>query len=212
MGRRSSMGFLWAISLIGAGVGGALVGASGSAGSRLVQPEMDPDAMMQMMVEFGKPGEHHKILEHMAGNWDCAMSFQMGPGEAVSAKGESSAMVMLDGRFVAQHYSAPDFMGMPFEGHGVVGYDKAKGKYVNAWIDNFGTGIMTMEGTYDKETDTMTWDGMATYPTGPDQTMQVPVRHVIKGVTKDKMVMEFWEPDPATGKMMNNGKIEYTRK
>lgn len=178
------------------------------------QPEdaMDPAAMMAMMTEWAAPVEEHKLLKHMAGEWDCVTSFSMGGPEPMEGKGTSRSELVLGGRYVTQHFTMPDFMGMEFEGMGAVGYDKAKGKFVNVWMDNFGTGFMTMEGTYDEDSDTITWTGNAVYPAGPGEVATVPVKHVVRDISSDTSTMEFWEPDPATGKMINNGTITYTRK
>jgi hypothetical protein len=178
------------------------------------QPEdaMDPGMMMEMMKEWAATTEQHKLLENMAGEWDCETSFSMGGPEPVKGTGFTRSNMILGGRYVTQHFTMPDFMGMEFEGMGAVGYDKAKGKFVNVWMDNMSTGFMTMEGTYDEDTDTLTWEGEATYPAGPGQTATVPVKHIVKNVSTDKAMMEFWEPNPMTGEMHNSGTITYTRK
>lgn len=173
--------------------------------------EMDPGAMMEMMKEWSATTDEHKLLEHMAGEWDCTTSFSMGGPEPIEGKGFSESHILLGGRFVSNHFTMPDFMGMEFEGMGAVGYDKTKGKYVNVWMDNMSTGFMTMEGTYDEDSDTMTWSGDATYP-GPQGPMTVPIKHIIKNVSTDTTTMEFWEPNPMTGELMKSGTIVYTRR
>jgi len=173
--------------------------------------EMTPEQMMAMMEEWAAPVEQHELLADMAGTWDCAAKFWMGP-EPIVSTGTAEMEVLLGGRFLSQHFVMPEFMGQKFEGLGAIGFDKAKGKYVNVWIDNFGTGMMTMEGEFDDDTHTMTWTGNAVYPVGPGQTMEVPVKHIIKHDGPDKMVMEFWEPNPETGELMRTGEITYTRR
>ncbi len=42
-----------------------------------------------------------------------------------------------------------DFLGKPFFGHGVQGFDIAKQKFVGTWVDNFGSYIMMSDGTAD---------------------------------------------------------------
>lgn len=174
--------------------------------------EMDPEAMMAAMKEWGATTEEHKLLEHMVGEWDCTTSFTMGGPEPIEGTGTSQSRMVLGGRFVSTHFAMPDFMGTPYEGMGAIGYDKAKGKFVNVWMDNMNTGFSTMEGTYDEDTDTMTWTGEATYPAGPGETMTVPVKHIVKGITTDTTTMEFWEPNPMTGELHKSGTIIYTRR
>lgn len=175
--------------------------------------EMTPEQMMEFMKEWSKPVEEHEILKDMAGTWDATARFWMAPdAEPTVSKGESQVDLMVGGRFAFQHFTMPDFMGMSFEGYGAIGYDKAKGKYVNVWLDNFSTGLMTMEGECSEDNKTMTWTGTSVYPVGEGQTMEVPVKHVIKYEGKNKMVMEFWEPNPENGEMARTGEITYTRR
>lgn len=187
---------------------------SGEAVHAGFQPEMemDPEQMMEMMREWAEPTEHHKVLEKMAGSFDCRASFSMGGPEAVTATGSAEQQTVLGGRYVTQHFTMPEFMGQPFEGMGATGYDKGKGKYVSIWIDNFSTNFTLMEGEYDRASDTMTWTGEAAYPDGQGGVVHIPMKHVVKGATSDNMVMEFWEPNPQTGEMMQSGTINYTRR
>ena len=48
---------------------------------------------------------------------------------------------------------------MPFEGHGVYGYDVKKAKYVATWVDSMSKHIDMMEGTYDEKSKTLTFTG-----------------------------------------------------
>ncbi len=205
------LGAAWAASLVL--VGGLGMVIAGGAGATNAQPEMemDPDQMMAMMVEWSRPAKQHEYLKSLVGTWDCETKFWMGGDEPIVGRGVSKSELVLGGRFVTQHFTMPEFMDMPFEGMGAIGYDKVKGKFINVWMDNFSTGFTIMEGEWDEANRTMTWDGMAIYPAGPGQTVEVPMRHVIKHLSSDKILMEFWEPDPATGKMMKTGEITYTR-
>ena len=55
-------------------------------------------------------------------------------------------------------------MGAPFEGMGTMGYDNAKKLFVNTWIDNLGTGMVHMTGTYNEATKTLSLKGFQTNP------------------------------------------------
>ena len=50
-------------------------------------------------------------------------------------------------------------MGQPFEGISTTGYDNAKKIYVNTWIDNMGTGIMYLTGTWDAASSSIIFTG-----------------------------------------------------
>lgn len=53
-------------------------------------------------------------------------------------------------------------MGAPFEGLSTMGYDNAKKIFVSTWIDNLGTGIVHMTGTYNETTKTLSLKGYQT--------------------------------------------------
>lgn len=55
-------------------------------------------------------------------------------------------------------------MGEPFEGTGILGYDKIKGEYVNLWFDNMATGVMSITGSYDPTTKTLNLSGSNSCP------------------------------------------------
>jgi len=98
-------------------------------------------------------------------------------------------------------------MGQPFEGIGVAGYDNAKKMFVGSWVDNMGTGIMTMSGTWDDATKSINYTGTMIDPmSGKD----IPFREVWKFVDDNTQVMEMYSI--MAGKEFKNMEIKYTRK
>jgi len=66
-----------------------------------------------------------------------------------------------------------NMMGRPFEGRSTMGYDNAKKIFVNTWIDNLGSGIIYMTGTFDEKTKTLNLKGQQTDPvTGKDMDIR----------------------------------------
>lgn len=111
-------------------------------------PAMDPAAMEAMMKAMS-PGEEHKRLARMAGDWTFTNKMYMAPGAPPSeGSGTMHAEMILDGRYVHSVWKG-NFMGMLFEGHGTDGYDNMTKKHVSSWVDNMGTGIMYSTGTCD---------------------------------------------------------------
>jgi len=92
-----------------------------------------------------------------------------------------------------------------------VGFDRAKGVYVNDWIDSWSTGIMSLVGHYDPSTRTMDWRGSFFMPS-QEGAQEMPAHHIIKTVDDDTILMEFWETDPATGQEHKGGEITYRRR
>ena len=104
---------------------------------------------MDAMMKAATPGEPHKRLASMSGEWTCTGKMWMDPkGPATDSVGGAKGRTVYDGRFLLQEITG-DFMGMPFEGTSIVGYDNTLKEYVSVFFCNMGTGIMYGEGTYD---------------------------------------------------------------
>ena len=79
------------------------------------------------------PGEQHKQLARMSGDWTFTQKFWMAPGQPPGeSSGTMHADVLLGGRYV-EHSWHGSFMGMPFEGRGTEAYDNVGKQYVSSW-------------------------------------------------------------------------------
>src|SRR6187399_2365390 len=82
------------------------------------------------------PGAAHKKLEPFIGEWNAEVKAWMAPGQPpAESKGTAKATWILDGRYVQEEFSG-DFMGQPFKGMSLTGYDNIRGKYRSVWVDN----------------------------------------------------------------------------
>jgi hypothetical protein len=96
------------------------------------------------------PGPEHGYFKHLEGEWNTETTFWMEPdAPPTTTLGKATATFILGGRFLQSEFTG-DFMGMPFQGLGIDGYDRIQEKFVSVWMDNMGTMIMTMEGSLDK--------------------------------------------------------------
>jgi hypothetical protein len=165
-------------------------------------PEME--AMMKAMT----PGEEHKRLANMAGDWTFTQKFWMAPGQPPGeSSGTMHADLLMGGRYVEHHWKG-EFMGQPFEGRGTDAYDNVTKQYVSSWIDNMGTGIMSQTGTCENGGKKCTYSGSASDPmTGGQTTM----RSVITWVDNDTFTNEMYANDPS-GKEMKMMEITAKRK
>ena len=171
--------------------------------------------MMAMMLDLAKPGENHKLLTSVAGTWDYKVKFWMSPdAPPMESGGKAVSRTVMDGRYVISDHTGK--MQMPgsngammdtqFAGMGIEGYDNVKKKFVASWIDNMGTGIMNMEGTYDAGSKTLTY--LAEYEPMPG--MKTKMREVIKIADNDHRTMEFFED--RGGKEVKTMEMTYVRK
>ncbi|MGI8889506.1 MAG: DUF1579 domain-containing protein [Chthoniobacterales bacterium] len=177
-------------------------------------PDMNDPAMMAKMMELAKLNENHKLLGELAGNWSYTVKMWMDPSAApMESKGTAVRKPIMDGRYYVADMSGkmempgPDGKpaDMTFLGKSIEGYDNAKQKFVSAWIDNMGTGIMMSEGTYDAATKTFTYEGHVEMMPG----MKTKVRETVKVTDKDHHLFEWYEN--RDGKYVKTMEIAYTR-
>ena len=150
---------------------------------------VDTAAMNKAWAAYMTPGESHQMLAKADGKWDAEISFYYNPDSPSVNKAVCESKMILGGRYQQSSYTG-DIDGMPFEGMNTLAYDNARKIFISTWVDNMGTGIMYMEGTYDAATTTMNFKGKATdVASGKD----IAVREVFK-IVDDKMhTMEMFE-------------------
>jgi hypothetical protein len=167
-------------------------------------PAFDSEAMKKMMEEYARVTENHAGFKRLVGKWNTEMTCYMPGSPTAATKGTATFRLLMGGRFMQQNFEG-EIEGQKFQGTGITGYDNAQKKYVGIWIDNMGTGIMHMTGSYDEKTHTMTELGESIMPTGP-----MKMKMVTRPVDDNKFVFTMYTlgPDGGEQKMME---ITYTR-
>ncbi len=185
-----------------------LVVAALAFGFALVQPGVDGgEKKKDEPFAPAKPGPEHKLLAQLDGTW-IAKAKMITPGGSMESTGVLTRKTIMDGLYVQESYQG-DIAGSKFKGMGVLGYDTTKKKYCTAWIDNFGTGIMTTEGTYDAATKTWTYLGEE-YSVAVGGQMKT--RDVLTIVSDDEERFEMYRTPLKEGKEFKVMEITYTRK
>lgn len=135
------------------------------------------DEMMKMMMEAGAPGPHHEHLKFFVGQWKATVkSWMSGPGEPTVSEGTSTIESIHGGRFTKETFKG-NFMDMPFDGLGLMGYDNVSKKHIGLWSDNFGTGFAISEGTCDPSGKVFTYTTTCNDPqSGKPQTSKSVVK------------------------------------
>jgi hypothetical protein len=154
--------------------------------------------MMAAMMKAGSPGENHKHIGRMVGDWEYTSKMWMAPGQPPEeSKGTMHAEMAMGGRFVQHHWKG-SFSGMPFEGLGTEGYDNMTKKFVSSWIDNMSTGIMMSTGSCDDAGKVCTMTGEMPDPmTGQMATS----KGVITWIDNDHFKNEMFSKDPSGAEM-----------
>lgn len=161
--------------------------------------------MMQAWQEYMTPGPNHAMLAKMVGEWKTEITSWMAPDMPPTVtEGKSVCESIMDGRYFKTKETA-SFMGMPFEGSSISGYDNATDKFFSFWIDNMGTGVMMTEGTYDEATETFTYTGSGVGITG-----EYKVREIIHNIDNDNSMFTMYMEEGGNPEMKMM-EIKYTR-
>lgn len=166
------------------------------------------EEMMKKAEAAGTPGAAHKALEPLVGNWTAEVKSWMAPGAPPTVtKATAKSSWVMNGRFVQQEFTG-DFMGKPFRGVSLTGYDNTKQKYSNVWIDDMHTSMFTSEGEGENGNNVITLEGKYDCPMTGRKDLQM--KQILVIVSHDKHVFEMH--DPAKGDDSKTMEITYTRK
>lgn len=169
----------------------------------------DSATMMKNWQDYMTPGDMHKMIAKWSGDWNAEITMY-GPdpnAPPTISKGTTKNKMVFNGLYQESVHQAT-MMGMPFEGHGTLGFDNIKKVFVSSWIDNMGSGLMMMEGPWDEATKTVTMKGTTIDPmTGKSCDM----REVFKVIDNNTQTMEMYGPG-FDGKEMKMMVIKYKRK
>ncbi len=162
----------------------------------------DSAAMMKAWMDFATPGAMHTWMAKTNGTWEAEVSNWMAPdAPPMKSKAINVQSSVLGGRYVIGKFTGT-MMGQPFEGMSTMGYDNAKKLFTSTWVDNMGTGIVHMTGTYDEATKTLNLKGHQTDPmTGKDSDMREEMKMIddntysmtMYGAGMDGKEMKFME-------------------
>jgi hypothetical protein len=177
--------------------------------SKQQPPQMTPaqQAEMDAYMKAGTPGEQHKWLASLAGEYAVKTKNWPEPGAApMEESGTATRRMILDGRVMVEDFKGT-MMGSPFTGHGMSGYENATGRYWSSWTDSMSTGMMLSEGSCDAD-HACTFHG-SWYD--PVKKSKVSSRMTTRWTSPTTELFEMYGPD-RTGKEMKMMEITYTRR
>jgi len=183
---------------------------SGDTASEEPWVPVDSATMMKAMMEYGTPGDMHKMMASWNGTWnDELTTWDYEGAEPKKMKATTVNSMIMGGRYQSSKISG-DMMGMPFEGSGMLAFDNSGKKFVSSWIDNWSTGIMMLSGPYDAGAKTITLTGKVPDICRPGKFCDT--KEVMTIVDDNTQKMEMYGPDPKTGKQFKMMEIVSTRK
>jgi len=171
-------------------------------------PMPDSATMMKNWQDYMTPGDVHKMMAKWVGIWNGEVTMWMYPG-APEEKSKSTAVnkMIMNGLYQESNHSG-NMMGMPFNGKSITAFDNHRKEFTSTWIDNMGSGIMILKGTWDEATKTINLKGRMIDP-GTKQDTEV--RETFKIVDDNTQEMEMYVMTPV-GKEFKTMNIKYSRK
>ncbi len=168
----------------------------------------DSATMMKAFMDYATPGPMHAMLAKANGEWNEELSFRMDPSKPPEKMSATCTNTMILNGLYQLSVHQGNMNGMPFEGHSTVGYDNIRKMFVSTWIDNMGSGVMYMTGTYDEATKTISLKGKST-----DAVLgkEIDVRETMTMVDDNTQKMEMFTNGP-DGKEMKSMEVTFTRK
>jgi hypothetical protein len=162
---------------------------------------------MEAWGKYMTPGEAHKKMAEMEGDWEVVVKSWMTPkGDPSESVATASIKMILGGRYQTQEVHG-NFMGMPFEGRGLAAFDNGSKEHIGCWVDNMGTGVMVTKGTQDAA-GKITSAGECVDPMGGKCSM----REVWTPISKDSFKMEMWSKQSKFPEEYKCMELTYTRK
>jgi hypothetical protein len=164
---------------------------------------VDMAAMAERMMMATTPGEEHAGLARLVGKWNVEIKISIGPGMPMATMNATSEIeTILGGRYSVEHITG-SFMGQPFKGMSITGYDNLSGTFDNVWVDNQSTAMATMKGRGEAES-VILWNGTRNDP----MMGEVAVRSVQKMTATGMTYENFHTVDGQENKQMT---LTYTR-
>lgn len=99
-------------------------------------------------AEAGAPGKQHADLARYLGEWDVALKFTPAPGQMTEARGKANFRWLVEGRWLIEEFET-QWMGEPFKGFNLIGYDNLRKQYVTCWLDSASTSFIMARGDMD---------------------------------------------------------------
>jgi hypothetical protein len=188
--------------------GAVILAASQTLAADKDKPKATAEPNLEAYLKAAQPGPEHKRLEPLAGSWNVGVKMWMDPSKPpTESKGTAERKWILGGRFLQEAVKG-EFLGQPFEGGGLTGYDNLQKKYIGVWVDNMSTGMSHSVGTADESGKVFTF---TREDFDPVSGKKVKSRDIIRIESEDKHSMDMFKEGP-DGKEIKGMELVFTRK
>jgi hypothetical protein len=154
-------------------------------------PMENPEFMADWMASQ-TPGAEHEHLAASAGQWKVDATMWMDPkAPPMESQGVASRRMIMGGRYLIEEYKS-EFMGMPFEGMLLQGYDNLKQEHWGIWVDNMSTWPSISTGRRDAN-GALTYTGLMHDISTPGGR---PYKHVVREKNADETQFDMYDSTP----------------
>ncbi len=155
--------------------------------------QQEMEAAMAAWQEAGQPGVQHEHLAVLTGTWQAETKFWMDPSaEPMVSPATIEYRMIMNGRYLEETITS-EFMGRPFKGRGLYGFNNVTGELQAAWIDDTSTGIFLYSGSINDDGTEMTLKGKYKDPVTGDW---METRSVMR-ISKDSLHYSSYEMEGA---------------
>ena len=169
-------------------LGAVELAAQEPAASDAATPDMA--AMMEAWMKGATPGDEHATIAKSAGTWKATVKAWTAPGvEPMVSEGIFKRQMMLGGRVLEENYES-NMMGMPFNGHSLLGFDNVSGRWWTIWVDNMSTGPMIMWGDWDEQEKAYVYTGQTPDPV---RGRLIEMKTIVRHVSDDEEKLEMYD-------------------
>jgi hypothetical protein len=109
------------------------------------------------------PSDEHVFLHQFVGEWRTEGKMKDASGKEAETLGLEYDRMVLGDFWLFFVYNS-QMNGKPFVGHGMIGYDPSRKKYIGTWVDSMSPYMATFEGTVDPKTRALTLETSGTDP------------------------------------------------
>lgn len=116
------------------------------AGKKKPEPFVVREADVERMNQAMTPGEMHRLLATLEGEWSYTSTAYLVPdAPPIESAGTATKRMILGGRWLEEVHLG-EFLGAPFEGRSLTGWDNLAKEFRGVWIDNVSTGLIESRG------------------------------------------------------------------
>ena len=188
----------------------ATVAVAGALGAGAVAQEGEAPAPVSeeaRILTLGEPGPQHERLDWRVGEWTGEVTYWPYPGAGpVKTAATSTAKWVLDGRWLELDFRS-EVNGEPFQGLGLIGYDRIAGQYHSMWFDSISTGVLSLTGDCEGECLEVVFEGSRV---DPQTDKSYVVRQVVRRLGDDRYMTEFYD-QLDDGEMFKSLEIRWAR-